>query len=160
MPTRRAVPRLKNYWSGSPALGGGKAADAGRHGAQMENVRRVLRRGAETKHRDGERTSRPPSKSPAQERRHGGRRLPPEGLAALFDKQNFNVLVLTPKITKQSDGPSSLEFLATGHLPLDEIFSGQKLFLPTPMALALRTGGWQTDRGPQRGDAARGEGVG
>ncbi len=57
-----------------------------------------------------------------------------EGLAALFEEKNFNVLVLSPKITKQNDGPSSLDFLAAGRLPLDEIFSGEKLFIPTEAA--------------------------
>ncbi len=53
------------------------------------------------------------------------------GVTSRLKTAGANVYVLTPTFTEGDDGPSSLEFLASGRLPLDEIFVGQKLFLPT-----------------------------
>jgi len=60
-----------------------------------------------------------------------------EGLAALMGKRGYNVFVLSPHITDMGEGPSSLDFLAQGRLPLNEIFVGERLFLPTPPVTAL-----------------------
>lgn len=54
------------------------------------------------------------------------------GLTQNFKVKGMNVVVLSPKITQVEEGISSLDLLASGQLPLDQIFAGEKLFLPTP----------------------------
>lgn len=61
-----------------------------------------------------------------------------DGLALLLEKKGFNVFVVSPHITSVGEGPSSLDFLAAGRLPLNELFVGEKLFLPTPPVTALQ----------------------
>ncbi|MFN0117274.1 MAG: hypothetical protein ACKVQC_03140, partial [Elusimicrobiota bacterium] len=52
-------------------------------------------------------------------------------------KNGFNVLIASPKITHVlTKGPSSLDYLVRNHLPLNQVFVGEKLFIPTPMVTA------------------------
>lgn len=54
--------------------------------------------------------------------------------------QGFNTILLSPKITKMQEGLSSVDVLASGRLPLDRLFAGEKLFIPTPPATSTQAG--------------------
>ncbi|MCB4757314.1 MAG: WD40 repeat domain-containing protein, partial [Elusimicrobia bacterium] len=59
-----------------------------------------------------------------------------QGLVQHFKEKDLNVLTISPKITKVEDGPSSLDILASGQKPLDQLFVGERLFLDLPPILA------------------------
>lgn len=66
-----------------------------------------------------------------------------EGLVQQLKEQGFTVLTLSPKITKvEEGGPTSLSILASGHLPLDQLFTGERLFLNVPPASATNPTGF------------------
>lgn len=52
-----------------------------------------------------------------------------QGILEQFKKQNVNVLVTSPKITELEEGISSLDVLASGRTPLDQLFVGERLFV-------------------------------
>jgi len=55
------------------------------------------------------------------------------GLVEGLKEKGFSILTLSPKITKiDENAPTSLDILASNQLPLDQLFSGERLFLPTP----------------------------
>ncbi len=63
------------------------------------------------------------------------------GLMDRLTQEPLNVFLVTPKITKLEDGPSSLDFLARNQLPLNELFKGEKLFLDVPAPTMPMGGG-------------------
>jgi hypothetical protein len=55
-----------------------------------------------------------------------------QAIAQDLYENGFNVVTLSPKITRLEDGPTSLEILASNRLPIDQLFAGERLFLPIP----------------------------
>jgi len=53
-----------------------------------------------------------------------------QGLLEELKKRGLTVLTMSPKITQMGDGLSSVEVLASGRLPLDRLFTGERLFIP------------------------------
>jgi hypothetical protein len=58
-----------------------------------------------------------------------------EGLKDALVERGFDVVTISPRITHISNGPSSLDFLASNQTPLDQLFVGERLFLDVPRAI-------------------------
>jgi len=55
-----------------------------------------------------------------------------QGLVNLLKKEGLTILTISPHITTFEEGLSSVDILASGRLPLDQLFVGERLFIPLP----------------------------
>lgn len=53
-----------------------------------------------------------------------------QGVVNGLEEKGFQVITTSPKITQMGDTLSSLDILASGRLPIDQLFVGERLFLP------------------------------